>query len=132
LGGWAEVLPGLEQERQHLVHPARTGQFQVYGAIESVFADVDVPALALALQVHRPDQVDLVEGIRVVGYRCRIAIGIDRRGQAHPWTGQATLMQDPLDRSQTRQRRRLQSSEFGLDGRCADALIARIGRRTCL
>src|SRR2546421_326780 len=61
LGRPAQILPALAEEPEDLVHAARIGQAQADGAVEGVLADPDVVPMAAALEVDRPDQIDLVE-----------------------------------------------------------------------
>jgi hypothetical protein len=86
LRGPTQVLPAFAEEAEDLVHPARFGQAQANGPVERVLADPAVVALPPALEVNRPDPIDLVEFVggasRGPGYSWRGSSGARRTGGA--------------------------------------------------
>ena len=93
----AQVLPALAEEPEDLVHAAGVGQAQADGAVEGVLAHPDVVAVAAALEVDRPDQIDLVEFVGGPGLRAGVLLAGQQRGEADPRRGQAVALQDALD-----------------------------------
>src|SRR3954469_20397074 len=124
----AQVLPALPEEPQDLVHAPGTGQAQANGAVEGVLAHPDVVAVAAALQVDRPHQIDLVELVGCPGLWSGVLLTWQQRGQADPRRRQAVALQDPLDGAFAGERADAQGLQLGPDGRGPDQAVAG-GRR---
>jgi hypothetical protein len=71
----AQVLPALPEEPQDRVRASGEGQAQADGAVEDILVHPDVVAVAAALEVDRPYQVDLVE------------LAARARGPGNSWRG---------------------------------------------
>ena len=112
LGRPAQVLPTLAEEPEDLVHAAGIDQAQADGAIEGVLAHPDVIAVAAALEVDRPDQIDLVELVGGPGLRAGILLAWQRWGQPDLGQSQAVALQEAID-SAGRGRPDTQGLQFG-------------------
>ena len=116
------------RNHEDLVHAAGVGQAQADGAVEGILADPDVVAVAAALEVDRPHQIDLVQFVGGPGLRAGPLLARQQRGQADPRRGQAVALQDALDGALAGQRADAEGLEFGEDGRGPDQAVAG-GRR---
>ena len=125
--GPAEVLPALPEEPEDLVHLTGIGQAQADGSVEDVLADPDVVAVAAALEVDWPDEIDLVELVGGPGLRPRPLLAGQQRGEPDPRCGQAVALEHALDGARVGQRTDVEGLEFGQDGRGPDEAVA--GRR---
>src|SRR5271170_1442918 len=124
----AQILPALAAEPQHLVHATRADQAQADGTVEGVLADPDVVAVAAALEVDRPHQIDLVKLVGGPGLRARVVLPWQERGQADPRRGQVVALQNTLDSTLAGKRSDAETLQFGEDGRGSDQAVAG-GRR---
>jgi hypothetical protein len=120
----SQVLPALPEEPEDLVHAPRAGQAQADGAIEGILADPDVVAMAAALEVDRPDQIDLVEFVGGAGLRAGVLLAGQQRGEPDPRRGQAVALERALDGARVGKRADVEGLEFGQDGRGPDEAVA--------
>jgi hypothetical protein len=61
-------------------------------------------AVAAALEVDGPDQIDLVQLVGGPGLRAGVLLARQQRGEADARRGQAVALQDALNRPRARQR----------------------------
>src|SRR5262249_30682832 len=120
----AQVLPALAEEPEDLVHAPGVGQAQADGPVEDVLAHPDVMPLAAALEVNRPDQIDLVQLVGSPGLRARPRLARQQRGEAYPRRGQAVALEDALDGALAGERADAQDFQLGQDGGGADQAVA--------
>src|SRR6266702_3599945 len=120
----AEILPALAEEPQDLVHAAGVGQTQADGTVESVLADPDVVAVTAALEVDRPDQIDLVELGGGSGLRARPLLTWQQGSHADSRGSQAVAFQDALDGALAGEWADAQGLQFGEDGSGAGQAVA--------
>src|SRR3954452_2676646 len=125
--GDAEILPALAEEPEDLVHAAGIGQAQADGAVEGVLAHPDVVAVAAALEVDRPHEIDLVEFVGDPGLWTGVLLAWQQRSQADAGRGQAVALQDAIDGPSTGERADAQGLQFGEDGSGPGQAVA--GRR---
>ena len=124
----AQVLPALAEEPEDLIHAAGLGQAQADGAVERILADPDVVAVAAALEVDGPHQIDLVEFVGGPGLRTGPLLAGQQRSETDPRRGQAVALEHALDGARVGQRVDTEGLEFGQDGRGPDEAVAG-GRR---
>src|SRR5688500_5384041 len=84
--------------------------------------------MAAALEVNRPDQIDLVEFVGGPRLRTGVLLAWQQRGQADPGRGQAITLQDTLDGALAGEGTDPQGFEFGQEDRGSDEAVAG-GRR---
>src|SRR5262249_40655880 len=85
-------------------------------------------AVAAALEVDRPHQVDLVDLVGGPGLGAGVLLARQQGGEADARRGQAVALQDALDGALAGERADAQGLEFGADGRGPDHAGGR-GRR---
>jgi len=123
----AQVLPALPEEPQDLVHLAAIGQAQADGPVEDVLADPEVVAVAAALAVNWPDELDLVELVGGSGLRPGPLLAGQQRGEPDARRGQTVALEHALDGARVGQRTDVEGLAFGQDGRGPNEAVA--GRR---
>src|SRR6516164_230862 len=128
LGRPSQILPTFAEEPEDLVPATGIGQAQAEGAVEGILADPDGRAVAAALEVDRPDPIDLVELVRGPGLRAGILLARQQWDQPDLGQSQAVALQNPLDGAGRGERPDVQSLQFGEDGRGPDQAVAS-GRR---
>src|SRR5579871_2382038 len=88
----------------------------------------DVVAVAPALQVDRPHQINLVEVVGGAGLRTGVVLAWQQRGQPDARRGQAVALQDALDGTLAGQRANAQGLQLGQDRHGSGQAVAG-GRR---
>src|SRR5512135_1835917 len=119
-----QVFPALAEEPEDLVHAARFGQAQADGPIEGILTHPDVIAVAVALEVDWPNEIDFVKFVGSSGLRAGVLLTWQQRGEPNPRRSQAVALEDTLDGARVGKRADVESLEFGQDGRGSDETVA--------